>query len=125
MSGPLLTAEQRTFLFEEATSLVTDTTFMFHLSDPDHPERRENFPEDVRRLRDAVSVLDCLGWHPDEQSNPLTELRGNLEDHEALERFAKSVVDRYQPELDRLDDEAKSFRASVSGGRALMEALSA
>ena len=125
MSDPILTAEQRTGLFEEATLIVSDTTFMFDLSDPDHPERRESFSQDVRELRDAISVLDCIGWHPDEQSEPLTELKGNLEDHEALDRFAANMEAKWQESVDDYERDVAHPRQMVGTARAMKAALHA
>ena len=125
MSSPILTAEQRTSMFGEAVFLVSDTTFMFDLSDPDHPERREQFPESVQQLRDAISVLDCIGWHPDEQSEPLTELKGNLEDHEALDRFAANMEAKWQESVDECEEEAAHPRKMVEAAKAVKVAVGA
>ena len=119
MSVPILTAEQRLDVFEEARMIVGDNHNPVFGADYDQADRREH----VKHLRDAISTLDAIGWDPAEQAEPLHELNGA--DREALDRFASNMEAKWQESLDDYERDAASPRRMVGTAQAMRAALNA
>lgn len=121
MSAPILTAEQRVVLYEEASCDLENAGSLVMAQEGG--TSRERVDEIIRTIRDAISVLDLIGWYLVDE--PLAEFeRGTvMEDREALQRFASRVREDRMEALDQATPDYLYARHGVEAADAALKAV--
>lgn len=116
MATPILTPEQREALFTEAATWVDGGVDLNGSKAPD--------PGRVRAVRDAVSVLDVLGWEREAQDAPLSTLdHADDDDLEAFARFVGPMEADFAEEAAKQEVEYRYHQVRVEACRAISAAV--